>query len=149
MSQKKVKHRGRERREIQSALAEQLRLLAKRCQDFDEGDWGEAMGIAAHLRVILNLGGKKKSPSILQSLGAEKVRLLSTCEPLSEGTLESHSLYRQTFGNDEDGVYYRLSPFLGELALLGEFVLKLLKVPFLGSLVKKGQRAPSKVSQNP
>ena len=87
MSQKKVKQRKRERREIQSALAEQLRLLAKRCQDFDEGDWGEAVGIAAHLRVILNPGSKKKSPSILQNLGAEKVRLLSTCEHLSEGTL--------------------------------------------------------------
>lgn len=58
MSQKKEKQRRRERREIQAALAEQLRLLAKRCRDFDEGDWGEAVGMATRLRVILNPGGK-------------------------------------------------------------------------------------------
>jgi hypothetical protein len=109
MSQKKAKLRRRERREIQFALAEQLRLLAKRCRDFDEGDWGEAVGIAARLRVILNRGSKKKSPSLLQSLGAEKVPLLSTREPIQEDALWAvGGLYRQTFGKDEEGVYYRL-----------------------------------------
>jgi predicted component of type VI protein secretion system len=106
MSQNKEKQRRRERREIQAALAEQLRLLAKRCRDFDEGDWGEAVGMATRLRVILNPGGKGK-PSILQSLGAKKVPLLSTCEPIedSDNVLEAlGGLYRQRFAKDENGV---------------------------------------------
>jgi hypothetical protein len=37
MSQKKEKQRRRERREIQAALAEQLRLLAKRAETSTRG----------------------------------------------------------------------------------------------------------------
>jgi hypothetical protein len=62
VSQKQVKRRRREKREIQTRLAEQLRLLAKRCREFDNGDWGEAPDIATRLRVIFNPGGKS-SPS--------------------------------------------------------------------------------------
>src|SRR5215210_1234070 len=121
MSQKKEKQRRRERREIQSALAEQLRLLAKRCRDFDEGDWGEAVGIAARLRVIFNPGNKKKSPSVLQSLDAEKVPLLSTREPIPEDALGAlGGLYGQTFGKDEEGVYYRLWAQLDNASYKGE-----------------------------
>jgi hypothetical protein len=111
VSQKKAKQRRREMREIQSDLAEQLRLLAKRCKDFDEGDWVEAVEIAARLRVILNRGSKSK-PSVIQNLGAEKVPLLSTCEHIPEGTLSADSFYRHSFGKDETGVYYQLSPKL-------------------------------------
>jgi hypothetical protein len=114
VSHKQAKRRRRERWEIQAALAEQLRLLAKRCRDFDAGDWGEAVGMAARLRVILNPGGKK-SPSILQSLDAEKLPLLSTCEPIPENALYAvGGLYRQTFAKDETGVSYELSPKLGD-----------------------------------
>jgi hypothetical protein len=123
MSQKKEKQRRRERREIQAALAEQLRLLAKRCRDFDEGDWGEAVGMATRLRVILNPGGKG-TPSILQSLGAKKVPLLSTCEPIedSDNVLEAlGGLYRQRFAKDENGVFYELTPKLGDTDYRAEF----------------------------
>src|SRR5215208_1320936 len=114
MSQKKEKQRRRERREIQAALAEQLRLLAKRCRDFDEGDWGEAVGIATRLRVILNPGGKS-TPSIIQILGADKVPLLSTCEPIPEDALgASGYLYGQTFAKDKDGLRYELFPKFGD-----------------------------------
>jgi hypothetical protein len=124
VSQKWEKQRRRERREIQSALAEQLRLLVKRCRDFDEGDWGEAVGMATRLRVILNPGGKK-TPSILQSLNAEKVLLLSTCcEPIedSDNVLEAlGGLYRQRFAKDENGVFYELTPKLGDTHYRAEF----------------------------
>jgi hypothetical protein len=123
MSQKKEKQRRRERREIQAALAEQLRLLDKRCRDFDEGDWGEAVEMATRLRVILNPGGKK-TPSILQSLGAEKVPLLGTCEPIedSDNVLGTFGgLYRQRFAKDENGVLYELTPKLGDTDYKVEF----------------------------
>jgi hypothetical protein len=112
VSHKKAKPRRRERREIQSALTQQIRLLATRCKDFDEGDWEEAVEIAARLRVILNPGSKSK-PSILQRLDAEKVQLLSTCEPIPEHALSADSFYRQRFVKNEEGVYYQLSPKLG------------------------------------
>jgi hypothetical protein len=113
VSQRKAKQRRRERREIQSALAEQLRLLGKRCRDFDEGDWGEAVEIAVRLRVILNPGGKSK-PSVVQSLGAEKVPLLSTCEPIPEHALWANGgLYTHGFKKDEQGLHYNLFPRLG------------------------------------
>src|ERR671920_344865 len=89
---------------------------AKRCRDFDEGDWREAVGMATRLTVILNPGGKK-TPSILQSFGAEKVPLLGTCEPIedSDNVLEAlGGLYRQRFAKDESGVFYELMPKLGD-----------------------------------
>jgi NAD(P)-dependent dehydrogenase (short-subunit alcohol dehydrogenase family) len=46
-------------------------LLAKRCNNFDQGDWEEAVEIVTHLRVILNLGSKPK-PSVVQSFGVAK-----------------------------------------------------------------------------
>ena len=59
MSQKKAKQQRREFRrktqEIRAALAEQLRLLEKRCREFDGGDWGEAVDIATRLRVTWSL----------------------------------------------------------------------------------------------
>jgi hypothetical protein len=114
MSQKRAKQRRREQRELRSTLAEQLRLLSKRCKDYDEGDWEEAIELAARLRVILHPGGKSTNPSVLQSLGAEKVPLLSTCEPIPENALMAHSFYRQRFFEDENGVHYELSPKLEE-----------------------------------
>jgi hypothetical protein len=115
MSQKQIKRRRRERREIQMRLAEQLRLLAKRCQEFDNGDWGEAPDIATRLRVIFNPGGKS-SPSILKSLDAQKVPVLTTCEPRedSDNVLEAiGGLYGQTFAKDENGWRYELAPKFG------------------------------------
>lgn len=120
MSQKKAKQQRqtlrRENRDLQFALAEQLRLLEKRCRDFDDGDWGEAVGIATRLRVIFHPGSKAK-PSILQSLGAEKTPILGTTEhrESAESILSlDGGLYRQTFGKDESGTYYELSPFFGD-----------------------------------
>lgn len=95
-------------------------MLAKRCKDFDEGDWKEAVEIAPRLRVILNPGSKSK-PSVIQSLGAETVPFLSTCEHIPEDTLSADSFYRQSFGKDENGVYYRLSPKL-ETALYNMYM---------------------------
>jgi len=116
MSHKKAKRQRQERRrtgeEIRAALAEQLRLLAKRCREFDNGDWGEAADIATRIRVILNPGSKSK-PSIIQSLGADKVPLLSTCPPISENALwASGGLYTQEVAKDEDSFRYRLFPHL-------------------------------------
>lgn len=116
MSHKQAKRLRRERREIQTRLAEQLRLLTKRCKDFDEGDWGEAVGIATRLRVIFN-PGSKSSPSILQSLDARKTPILTTCEPRedSDNVLGlTGGLYRQRFAKDEDGLHYELFPKLGD-----------------------------------
>jgi hypothetical protein len=51
--------------------------------------------MATRMRVILSPGGKSK-PSIIQSLGADKVPLLSTCPPISENALwASGGLYTQ------------------------------------------------------
>lgn len=118
MSQKKAKQQRREIRRqqeaIQQRLAEQLRLLTKRCRDFDQGDWGEAVDIATRLRVIFNRGSKSK-PSVLQSLDAQKTRILTTCEPRedSDNILEAiGGLYTQIFSKDENGTAYRLVPRL-------------------------------------
>src|SRR5215208_3498611 len=116
MSQKQVKRRRRERREIQRLLGEQLRLLEKRCNDFDAGDWGEAPDIATRLRVIFNPGGGS-TPSILKSLDAQKERVLTTCEPREDtpNVLEAiGGLYRQRFAKDESGFHYELSPRFGD-----------------------------------
>ncbi len=107
----------RERREIQVRLAEQLRLLEKRCRDFDEGDWEEAVDIATRLRVIFHPGSKTKRPSILQSIDAEKVPILSSIEHRdhANGILSmSGGLYRQTFGKNENGPYYELRTIFGD-----------------------------------
>ncbi len=121
MSQKKAKQQRRESRrkdrEIRAALAEQLRLLEKRCREFDGGDWGEAVDIATRLRVIFQEGGKSKKPSILQSLEARKVPMLSTVEPREDSDnviAIGGGLYRQTFGRDDDGLYYEYRPLLGD-----------------------------------
>jgi hypothetical protein len=114
LSHKQAKQRRRERREIQGALAEQLRLLAERCRDLDQGDWGEAVGIAIRPRVILNPGGSS-SPSILKSLDANNTPLLSTCGPVPEDALWAvGGLYRQTLGKDENGAFYELAPKFGD-----------------------------------
>lgn len=122
MSQKKAKQRRREFRRqtqtIRAGLAEQLRLLEKRCREFDAGDWGEAVDIATRLRVIFQEGSKSKNPSILQSLEAQKVPMLSSVEPRedSENVLAfMGGLYRQRFAKDESGVHYELRPKLGNL----------------------------------
>jgi hypothetical protein len=116
VSQKQIKRRRRARREIQRHLAEQLRLLDKRCRDFDEGDWGEAVDIATRLRVILHTGGRA-TPSILQSLDAQKVPLLSTWEPRSDSDnvlgIEGGAYWRM-FAKDEHGYHYELAPKLGD-----------------------------------
>lgn len=115
MSQKQVKKRRRERREVQGRLAEQLRLLNKRCREFDGGDWGEAVDIATRLRVIFHPGSPSKHPSILQSLGAEKVPMLSTVEHQEDSPniiASIGGLYTQRFAKDEDGVHYELRPTL-------------------------------------
>jgi len=121
MSQKQAKRQRqqlrRERREIQERLAEQLRLLDKRCGDFDAGDWGEAVDIATRLRVIFHPGGKSKRPSILQSLDAEKLPMLTTAEyrdNVDHVLSMSGGLYRQRFGKDENGPYYELRTILGD-----------------------------------
>ncbi len=125
MSQKKARQQRQEQRkvlkrknqEIRVALAEQLRLLEKRCGEFDGGDWGEAVDIATRLRVIFHTGSKSKSPSILQSLDAEKVPMLSTIEYRENADnliALSGGLYRQTFGKDENGPYYELRTILGD-----------------------------------
>lgn len=121
VSHKKAKQLRREtkrkNREIRVALAEQLRLLKKRCREFDSGDWGEAVDIATRLRVIFHTGKKSSSPSILQSLEAEKVLMLSTIEHRENAdnliALDG-GLYRQTFGKDENGPYYELRTILGD-----------------------------------
>jgi hypothetical protein len=118
MSHKKAKRQRQERRrtsaEMRTALAEQLRLLAKRCREFDNGDWGEAADMATRMRVILNPGSKSK-PSIIQSLGADKAPLLSTCEPIPEDALSaSGSLYSQRFAKDEPSFRYELFPKFGD-----------------------------------
>lgn len=119
MSHKQAKRQRQELRrrrpEIQAALAEQLRLLDKRCREFDQGDWGEAVDIATRMRVVFNPGGKS-SPSILKSLDAQKVPILTTCEPIvdSDNILEViGGLYTQTFAKDEHGFRYELRPLLG------------------------------------
>lgn len=121
ISQKKVKQRRREfkrkTQEVRAALAEQLRLLEKRCREFDDGDWGEAVDIATRLRVIFQEGSKTKNPSILQSLEARKVPMLSTVEPVedSENVLALiGGLYQQRFAKDENGLRYELRPKLGD-----------------------------------
>lgn len=126
MSQKKARQQRQEQRkvlkrknqEIRVALAEQLRLLEKRCGEFDGGDWGEAVDIATRLRVIFHTGGKSKSPSILQSLDAEKVQMLSTIEYRGEDSDNliaiTGGLYSQRFGRDDTGSFYELRPPLGE-----------------------------------
>lgn len=121
MSHKEAKRQRqqlkRERREIQGRLAEQLRLLAKRCRDFDDGDFGEAIDIATRLRVIFHPGSKTKRPSILQSLDAEKVPMLTTTEhrDTADGVMDLvGGLYRQSFGQDENGPYYELRTKLGD-----------------------------------
>lgn len=114
MSQKQVKKRRRERREVQARLAEQLRLLNKRCREFDGGDWGEAVDIATRLRVIFHPGNPSKHPSILQSLGAEKVPMLSTVEHREDSPniiASIGGLYTQRFAKD-DGLHYELRPTL-------------------------------------
>lgn len=115
MSHKQAKERRRDRRELQTRLAEQLRLLTKRCREFDSGDWGEAIDIATRLRVIFHPGNPTKHPSILQSLGAEKVSLLSTCEPTEDSpniVASIGGLYRQRFAKDDEGLHYELAPCL-------------------------------------
>ncbi len=90
---------------MRAALAEQLRLLAKRCREFDNGDWGEAADMSTRMRVILNPGSKSKT-SIIQSLGADKVPLLSTCLPISENGLGvSGGLYTQEFAKYKAGCW--------------------------------------------
>jgi hypothetical protein len=117
VSHKQAKKRRRERRDIQRLLAEQLRLLRKRCDDFDAGDWGEAPDIATRLRVIFSQGKKSSSPSLLQSLDARKVPVLTTCEPRedSENILEviGNELFSQTMAKDENGLRYELAPMFG------------------------------------
>lgn len=123
MSQKKAKHRRqeikRETQAIRAALAEQLRLLDKRCREFDDGDWGEAVDIATRLRVIFQEGSKTKNPSILQSLEARKVPMLSSVEPREEDSENVIAiiggLYREQFAKDEAGLHYELRPKLGDL----------------------------------
>jgi len=121
MSHKKAKRQRQERKrqtgEIRAALAEQLRLLAKRCAEFDAGDWGEAVDIATRLRVIFHPGSPSKHPSILQSLDAEKVPILNTTEPIedSDNIIEViGGLYRQSFAKDEHGTHYELRPLFGD-----------------------------------
>lgn len=117
MSHKKAKQQRRKTQEIRVALAEQLRLLEKRCREFDGGDWAEAVDIATRLRVIFHTGSKSSRPSILQSLGAEKVPMLCTIEHRENaGNLIAldGGLYRQTFGKDENGPYYELRTILGD-----------------------------------
>lgn len=120
MSQKKAKQRRqeikRETRTIRAGLAEQLRLLEKRCREFDAGDWGEAVDIATRLRVIFQPGGGSKL-SILQSLDARKVPMLSTVEPIKNPEsvdMMMAGLYRHRFAKDESGAYYELRPKLGD-----------------------------------
>lgn len=67
--------------------------------------------------MIFHPGSKSKSPSILQSLDAEKVPMLTTIEHRdnADGVLSmSGGLYRQTFGKDENGSYYGLSTIFGD-----------------------------------
>jgi hypothetical protein len=115
MGQKQIKRRRRERREVQARLAEQLRLLNKRCREFDSGDWGEAVDIATRLRVIFHPGSPAKHPSILQSLGAEKVPMLSTVEHREDSPniiASIGGLYTQSFAKDDEGLHYDLRPKL-------------------------------------
>jgi len=103
---------------MRAGLAEQLRLLEKRCQAFDGGEWGEAVDIATRLRVIFQEGSPNKNPSLLQSLEARQVRMLSSVEPVedSDNILSfSGGLYRQRFGRDDSGSFYELRPKLGDL----------------------------------
>jgi len=89
--------------------------LAKRCREFDNGDLGEAVDIATRLRVIFNPGGKS-ALSILQSLDAQKLPLLSSCEPIEDtpNIIEANGqLYSQTFAKDDDGLRYELRPKFG------------------------------------
>jgi hypothetical protein len=91
--------------------------LNKRCREFDAGDWGEAVDIATRLRVIFYPGNPSNRPSILQSLEAEKVRVLSTVEPMEDTPnilgFEG-GLYSQEFKKDENGISYSFVPsFVG------------------------------------
>ena len=120
MSQKQAKRRRREHQrhvqEVRAALAEQLRLLEKRCREFDAGDVGEAADIATRLRVIFHPGGKS-SPSILQSLDARKVPILTTCEYRADAAHVlglSGGLYTQRMGRDDAGTFYELFAALGD-----------------------------------
>ncbi len=119
MSQKKAKQLRRETQAVRVALAEQLRLLEKRCDAFDSGDWGEAVDIATRLRVIFQEGSKLKNPSILQSLDARKTPMLSSVEPREEDSDNlvaiMGGLYMEMFSRDDDGLRYELRPKLGDL----------------------------------
>lgn len=115
MGQKQLKRRRRERREVQARLAEQIRLLNKRCREFDGGDWGEAIDIATRLRVIFHPGSPSKHPSVLQSLGAERVPMLSTVEHREDSPniiASIGGLYTQITAKDDDGLHYELRPTL-------------------------------------
>jgi hypothetical protein len=67
--------------------------------------------------VIFQEGNPHKNPSLLQSLDARKVPMLSTAEPRQDSdnilSLEG-GLYRQGFGVDDDGSFYELRPTLGD-----------------------------------
>jgi hypothetical protein len=121
VSHKQAKRQRQERRrkraEIQPHLAEQLRLLDKRCREFDAGDWYEAVDIATRLRVIFHPGNPSNRPSILQSLDAEKVRMLSTVEPIEDTPNVIASiggLYTQRMAKDEDGISYAFMPMFAQ-----------------------------------
>jgi len=87
-SGKRAKAKRREERAYKEALATQLRYIHRSCELFDQGYWDEAIRIGTSLRIILNNGGGNKK-SLLQHLGVNrKIKLLSTCGPVSPNAIE-------------------------------------------------------------
>lgn len=118
MSQKKQKQKRQQKRretsEIRNALAEQLRLLEKRCNEFDAGDEGEALDMATRLRVIFQTGSGSNA-SLLQALEATKVSMLSSGKPLPDSAIGGHSLVRIHSWSDGTNAGTEIYPPLGDI----------------------------------
>lgn len=66
-----------------------LRLLEKRCVEFDRGDRDEYRSIATQIRILV--AKTRQGASLVQSIGFQNRALLNTCLPLDPDNLLSHS----------------------------------------------------------
>jgi hypothetical protein len=122
-SQKRAKAKRREQRGYKEALATQLRFIHRSCQIFDQGHWDEAIRIATQARVILHQGsGKNKS--LLQHLGVQgRVKLLSTCQPVSPSVLVYYGMGTFEMSTDENQTTFRFFPGLDDTSFRAEMPL--------------------------
>lgn len=72
------------------AFRAQLTLLAKSCEEFDEGDRDEIVRIAQAMRVILNSNGRD-NVSLVAQVGANQGRFVDTSARFSETNLLTYS----------------------------------------------------------